>query len=161
MHKATMNNTIRCANAADIDVISKLLYQVHEIHSTIRPDLFVKGKKKYTNSELLSIINDNKRPIFVYEENDIILGYIFCIIEDETSDSHTKIRSMYIDDLCVESASRGHHIGKCLYEYAKEYAKSINCFNIYLNVWEGNEGAKKFYENLGMKVQKTTFEEIL
>ncbi|MBO7080331.1 MAG: GNAT family N-acetyltransferase [Bacilli bacterium] len=152
---------IRKAITKDIEAIDKLLYQVHDLHSTIRPDLFIKGKKKYSDLELLSIINDDTRPIFVYEVKNTIFGYIFCVVEDEISDSHTKIRSMYIDDLCVDSASRGHHIGKLLYEYAKEYAKSINCFNIYLNVWEGNESAKKFYEALGMKVQKTTFEEIL
>ena len=156
-----MNTIIRQANTKDIEAINNLLYQVHDIHHTIRPDLFIKGKKKYSDLELLSIIKDDNKPIFVYVDEGIIIGYIFCIVEDEVSESHTKIRSMYIDDLCVESASRGHHIGKCLYEYAKEYAKSINCFNIYLNVWEGNESAKKFYEALGMKVQKTTFEEIL
>lgn len=156
-----MNTIIRKAITKDIEAIDKLLYQVHDLHSTIRPDLFIKGKKKYSDLELLSIINDDTRPIFVYEVKNTIFGYIFCVVEDEISDSHTKIRSMYIDDLCVDSASRGHHIGKLLYEYAKEYAKSINCFNIYLNVWEGNESAKKFYEALGMKVQKTTFEEIL
>ena len=156
-----MSNVIRKANAKDIEAIDSLLYQVHDIHHTIRPDLFIKGKKKYSDLELLSIINDDTRPIFVYVEEDTIIGYIFCIVKDETSESHTKIRSMYIDDLCVDKVHRGHHIGKCLYEYAKEYAKSINCFNIYLNVWEGNESAKKFYEALGMKVQKTTFEEIL
>ena len=156
-----MNTIIRKANTKDIEAIDKLLYQVHNLHSTIRPDLFIKGKKKYSDLELLSIINDDTRPIFVYVEEDTIIGYIFCIVKDETSESHTKIRSMYIDDLCVDKVHRGHHIGKLLYEYAKEYAKSINCFNIYLNVWEGNESAKKFYEALGMKVQKTTFEEIL
>lgn len=156
-----MNTIIRKAITKDIEAIDKLLYQVHDLHSTIRPDLFIKGKKKYSDLELLSIINDDTRPIFVYEVKNTIFGYIFCVVEDEISDSHTKIRSMYIDDLCVDSASRGKHIGKLLYEYAKEYAKSINCFNIYLNVWEGNESAKKFYEALGMKVQKTTFEEIL
>jgi GNAT superfamily N-acetyltransferase len=33
----------------------------------------------------------------------------------------------------------GKHIGKALYEFVRGYAKSIGCYNITLNVWEGNE----------------------
>lgn len=156
-----MNNQIRSANVGDIEAINKLLYQVHHIHYSIRPDLFLEGKKKYGDSELLEIIKNKNKPIFVYEEENTIIGYIFCVIEDISNESHTKIKSMYIDDLCVDQYKRGKHIGKLLYEYAKKYAKKVFCHNIYLNVWEGNTSAKAFYESLGMKVQKTTFEEVL
>ena len=42
-----------------------------------------------------------------------------------------------------------------------EYAKSIGCHNVTLNVWEGNDSAIKFYENIGMKIQKVSMEQIL
>ena len=48
-----------------------------------------------------------------------------------------------------------------LYEYVRDYAKSIGCHNITLNVWEGNNPAISFYKNMGMQVQKTTMEIIL
>ena len=40
-------------------------------------------------------------------------------------------------------------------------AKSIGCYNMTLNVWEGNDPACSFYKNMGMKVQKTGMEVIL
>ena len=60
----------------------------------------------------------------------------------------------------VEKA-RGKHVGKALYEYVRDYAQSIGCNNITLNVWDGNDAALSFYKNMGMKVQKTTMEIVL
>ena len=70
---------IRRATLTDIDGINKLLYEVHKVHSDKRPDLFKVGSKKYTNEELAKIIVDDNRPIFVYVDNDDILGYAFCV----------------------------------------------------------------------------------
>lgn len=38
---------IRFAEETDLDRINELLYQVHKVHSDLRPDLFKKGVKKY------------------------------------------------------------------------------------------------------------------
>ena len=67
----------------------------------------------------------------------------------------------YAVDICVDENARGKHVGKALYEYVRDYAKSIGCNNITLNVWEGNEPALHFYRNMGMQVQNTTMEIIL
>ena len=71
------------------------------------------------------------------------------------------IKTLYIDDICVDEKARGHHVGKALYEHVRDYAKSIGCNNITLNVWEGNSSAISFYKNMGMNVQKTTMEIII
>ena len=71
------------------------------------------------------------------------------------------IKTLYIDDICVDETARGKHVGKALYDYVHDYALSIGCYNITLNVWEGNEPAICFYRNMGMQVQKTTMETIL
>ena len=71
------------------------------------------------------------------------------------------IKTLYIDDICVDENARGKHIGKALFEFVRNYAQSIGCYNITLNVWEGNDAALCFYRNMGMHVQKTTMETIL
>ena len=151
---------IRLARYSDIEQIEKLLYQVHDVHATIRPDLFVKGMKKYTKEELKMIIDDEKRPIYVYEAENII-GYAFCIILENKSNSLQKIKTLYIDDLCVLDTARNNHIGTKLYDYVCKKAKEFGCYNITLNVWAGNDRAQKFYEKLGMKVQKVGMEHII
>lgn len=153
---------IRRAAESDIPVIDKLLYQVHKIHSDIRPDLFNKGTKKYTDEELRSIIADELTPVFVAEKDGMVSGYAFCIHQQHINDNNlTDIRTLYIDDLCVDEASRGMHVGRALYDHVVSYARENGYYNVTLNVWAGNDSAMRFYESVGLKVQKVGMEKIL
>ena len=153
---------IRRAVYSDMDGINNLLRQVLEVHHKGRPDLFKGGVKKYNDQQLKEIIDDNNRPVFVAVEDDIVLGYAFCIIKQAVNDNIlTDIKTLYIDDLCVDENSRGMHIGKGLYEFVLDYAKSIECYNVTLNVWALNDSAMKFYESCGLKPQKIGMEKIL
>lgn len=154
---------IRRATENDIKGVGRLLFQVQELHHTGRPDLFRAGAKKYTDAELASLFQEEKTPVFVAaDEEGHILGYAFCILLQQT-DSHilTNIRTLYIDDLCVDEACRGQHIGKALYQHVLSYAKEKGCYNVTLNVWACNESAIKFYEKCGLVPQKIGMEKIL
>lgn len=154
--------TVRPAGRQDIPSLDKLLSQVLEVHHLARPDLFKSGKRKYTEAQLCAILNDETRPIFVFEEDGEVLGYVFCVFIRHINDNIlTDIKTLYIDDLCVDENSRGKHIGQKLYEYVLDYAKKQNCYNVTLNVWEGNDNAIKFYEKMGLKLQKRVMEQIL
>lgn len=154
---------IRRAEKTDIDGINKLLYEVLMIHHNGRPDLFKANVKKYTDKELALIIEDESKPIFVaVDEAENVLGYAFCLFEQhKNSNILTDIKTLYIDDLCVDEERRGMHIGKQLYEYVVDFAKLQGCYNLTLNVWACNEGAVKFYEKCGMLPQKLGMEQIL
>ena len=73
----------------------------------------------------------------------------------------TDVKSLYIDDLCVDEEKRGLHIGKELYEYVLLYAREQRCYNVTLNVWSCNVSAMKFYEKCGLVPQKVHMEKIL
>ena len=60
--------------------------------------------------------------------------------------------SLFIDDLCVDTTIRGKHIGQKLFEHAKKEAMRLGCYEVTLNVWEGNDSAKAFYEKMGGKL---------
>ncbi len=153
---------IRMAQEKDLPEINKLLYQVCMVHHNGRPDLFRAGAKKYTDGELIKIINDKNTPILVAaDENDIVRGYAFCIFQEHKSGSLTDIKTLYIDDLCVDEDYRGQHIGTLLYNAVLDFAKKNKCYNVTLNVWSCNESAMKFYEKCGLKPQKVGMETIL
>lgn len=154
---------IRRAKISDMEDINKLLVQVNMVHHEGRPDLFKVGEKKYTDDELKIIICDEQRPIFVAESEDgSICGYAFCIFKQQLNDNIlTDIKTLYIDDLCVDENIRGQHIGKSLYEAVIEFAKNSGCYNVTLNVWCLNESAMRFYEKCGLKPQKIGMETIL
>ena len=152
---------IRRADKRDIKALIELLYQVDAVHNGIRPDLFKRNTPKYSEQDLEEILNDDSKPIFVFDDG-AVLGHAFCQISEVKNHRLLQdIKTLYIDDICVDEKARGKHVGKALYEYVRDYARSIGCYNITLNVWEGNAPALSFYRNMGMKVQKTGMEEIL
>ena len=151
----------RKARKEDIKRIIELLHQVNMVHHVIRPDLFKPHTTKYNEQELETMLNDDSKPIFVFDDG-MVLGYAFCqITEIRGNQLLEDIKTLYIDDICVDEKARGKHVGKALYEHVRDYAQSISCNNITLNVWEGNEPALRFYRSMGMQVQKTTMEIIL
>lgn len=158
-----MGISIRRALPDDMEGINSLLYQVLTVHHNGRPDLFKANVKKYTDEQLLEIIRDDSKPIFVAEDEDgNVAGYAFCVFRNhEDSNVLTDIRTIYIDDLCVDEALRGQHIGKSLYEYVLDFARENGCYNVTLNVWSCNEAAMRFYEKCGLKPQKVGMEIIL
>ena len=138
--------TIRKAEEKDILRIIELLGQVLQIHADIRPDIFIPGTTKYTVSEL----------------TDVCVGYAFCQLQEQPfSTNMVPFKSLFIDDLCVDQQARGQHIGERLFEYVKNEAKRMGCYEVTLNVWAGNTSAEKFYEKMGMKTKERQMEYIL
>jgi len=152
---------VRKAVKKDIQSIIKLLHQVNMVHYVIRPDLFRPNTTKYSEQELEALLDNDNSPIFVYD-NGKVLGHAFCqITEIKDHQLLQDIRTLYIDDICVDESARGQHVGKTLFEFICDHARSVGCHNITLNVWEGNDSAFSFYKNMGMAVQKTGMEMIL
>ncbi len=154
---------IRKARLGDIPRIENLLYQVNLIHHNGRPDIFKYGTEKYNESQLKEIFADENTPVFVAtDDNGEVLGYAFCIIQQHKDDNIlTDIKTLYIDDLCVDERHRREHIGTKLLNFVYEYAKQINCYNVTLNVWSLNQDAMNFYTHSGMKPLKVYMEKIL
>jgi ribosomal protein S18 acetylase RimI-like enzyme len=154
---------IRRARESDIGRIQELLRQVAMVHHNGRPDLFKKGTAKYTEEQLRDILRDGERPVFVAAgEDGETEGYAFCVFQRHENDNIlTDVRTLYIDDICVDEKLRGQHIGEALYAAVTAFAREQGCYNVTLNVWSCNEGAMKFYEACGLEPQKTCMEKIL
>ena len=155
--------TIRKAVTDDIEDLQRLLFQVNNIHANHRPDLFKLNGIKYSSDDLVAIFQDPKRQTFVATDSKgMILGYVFCVIEnnDETS-CLQQVKTLYIDDLCVDSCHRGKHIGTELYNHALRIGKEMGCYRVTLHAWNFNEHAFEFYKRLGMTPLVTTMEQLL
>lgn len=154
---------IRIAENKDIPRIEKLLYQVNLIHHNGRPDIFKYGTEKYDEKQLREIIADQNTPVFVAtDDGGEVIGYAFCVIRQHKNDNIlTDIKTLYLDDLCVDESCRKKRIGTELLNYVFDYAKQINCYNVTLNVWNLNQDALNFYAHNGMTPLKIRMEKII
>ncbi len=153
---------IRFAQSRDIPGMLNLLQQVGEVHHQIRPDLFRSGAQKYDEAALEALLKNPDRPIFIAQNEGQVAGYAFCILQITKDDPVLRDRKvLYIDDLCVDEAQRGCGIAGALYQQVCQYARSIGCDAVTLNVWSGNDTAMAFYQKCGLKPQKVGMEFIL
>ena len=152
--------TIRKAEGRDVPRILQMLSQVLEIHARIRPDIFVPGSTKYTAAELNGILRNENTPVYVAaDEADEAVGYLFCVLREPPFTNTMRPRkSFFIDDFCVDESRRGGGIGQALFAFALEEARRLGCADVTLNVWEGNDAARRFYEKLGMRPKETQME---
>lgn len=154
---------IRKATHSDITGIQSLLRQVADIHHKGRPDLFKNGTSKYTFSELERIMENADTPILVAVDGDgTVVGHAFCVLKSsgDTAVLYDRL-TLYIDDICVDEAHRGNHVGTELCNTVLSLAKQLGCYNVTLNVWALNDAANAFYKNFGFEVQKTTMEMLI
>ena len=151
---------IRRAENRDIDAVHRLLRQVLELHAALRPDLFVSGEAKYDKDVLRHVFADDNRPVYVaVDEDDTVAGYAFCALQQRPDAAYIRPgRSLYVDDLCVDESLRGQGVGKLLFDHVVAEAARMGCTDITLNVWQGNEAARAFYDKLGMTVRETKLE---
>ena len=141
---------IRRAEQRDIPDIMNLLVQVDMVHHNGRPDLFKGPATKYSEEELAVILRDDSRPVFVLtdETDSHVLGHAFCMMQQHIGDRVlTDIKTLYIDDICVDENARRQHVGRRLYEAVLAYARECGCYNVTLNVWACNPDAQAFYES--------------
>jgi ribosomal protein S18 acetylase RimI-like enzyme len=161
--KGAIPMTIRPAVSGDIPRLLCLLQQVLELHARIRPDIFIPHTTKYTACELEEILRDSKRPVYVAsDETGQVLGYAFCVVKEQPfSNNMVPFTSLFIDDLCVDAGARGQGVGRALFAHVTAQAKAMGCYEVTLNVWQGNDSARAFYERMGLRVKEMQMEYIL
>ncbi len=121
---------VRKAGKKDIQAIIELLHQVNMVHHVIRPDLFKPNTTKYNEQELEALLDDESKPIFVFDDGQV-LGHAFCMVTEVKDDKLLQnIKTLYIDDICVNEKARDQHVGTALYEFVRDYAKSKGCNNM-------------------------------
>ncbi|MBO4873172.1 MAG: GNAT family N-acetyltransferase [Lachnospiraceae bacterium] len=147
------------AEEKHIPELLRLLVQVNMVHHNGRPDLFKGPTTKYDADELKALLSDPRHRILVCEEDDRLLGYLMGELK-ETKESRLlqPVKTLYIDDLCVDESARRQKVGSRLFEEAKAEAVRLGCSRICLTVWELNPGARRFYETMGMLPLNTTME---
>lgn len=154
-------NMIRRAEIRDVELLKPIMLEADRLHSQGRPDLFNPVIDR-DSEEIISLIKGEEKEIYVYEENETVVGYVIFEIQIILKSQQLKGEErIYISNLCVDENCRHRGIATKLFNYVVDLAKNNGCYNVVLCCWDFNDGARKFYEKLGMKPQRTIMELIV
>lgn len=152
---------VRIAEENDLVQISKILKEVHTLHQNNRKDIFKDFKEPINMDYYKSLIKDNTSEVFVYEIDNLIIGYMTLkLIEVKNHPVLLDRRILKMEDLAILNKFQNNGYGSKLFDKAIEYSKYINSDGLELQVWDFNEKALKFYQNNSMKCKYLTLEKL-
>lgn len=104
-----------------------------------------------TDEYIKQMLGNDNIHLFVAEHEGAILGMLTLAIVDIPTG-----RKAWIEDVVVDSESRGLNIGFSLVEKAKEYASLLGAKKIYLTSNHSRKAAHALYSKCGFEEYNTT-----
>ncbi|MGP4075832.1 GNAT family N-acetyltransferase [Halobacillus sp. K22] len=154
-----MEIIIRKAKKSDYDPLLPLFKQIHELHVSIRPDVYKENSTPVEPELFESQLNDDQQHIFVAEKGQDLVGVIVTEEEEITENSFVKARKvLVIHSLCVAENYRKQGIGQKLTEYVFDFGRHLSVDSIELGVTEKNSSAIEFYKSIGMTTKSRKME---
>jgi N-acetylglutamate synthase-like GNAT family acetyltransferase len=127
---------IRKANLNDLDAINILLDQLGGYHNT----------QSFLSVKLPTLLSDATQYIFVYEQDDDVIGLASAQIILELG---LEKDTMLITYLVVNDQYRSLGVGRKLEQHCCDLAISNNCGRIQLHCSKRRTRAHDFYQSLG------------
>ena len=150
-----MKTIIEVPKIEDFKRVNELARQVHELHASWRPDIFLKVDEVIDKEEFKEKIQ--AKEIYIAKTEEKIVGYMTLNIKEKSNPIMKYKKYLTIEAICVDKDERSKGIGTLLLNYAKNKGKEKGCTDLYLTVNKENENAIKLYENLGFRVKNIAY----
>jgi len=138
----------RIANKNDLSDINKIAKQVHDLHVSLRDDLYKPHQEIITASLFNQLLKEAL--VYIVEKDNIVVAYSVAYIRNVDLPILVKRRIFFIDALGVDSNYHRLKVGSFLMEELENLAINNNCDSIELQVASKNKNALKFYEKIGL-----------
>lgn len=132
------------------ELIFKLAQHIENI-DPLKRNLIQESYKVIYVDNLFKEVKENNGIIYLYVENDIVLGTIVGIIEEKSESKRTYYLGNIgeILELYVDENARGKHIGDKLVKKMEDYFLNNGCDEVRLTVFAPNVNAIGFYRKVG------------
>jgi ribosomal protein S18 acetylase RimI-like enzyme len=143
--------TIREARPEDYEALCQVLDQGDTFHRQAVPQVFRAPDGPARSREyILAIIDSDDGAFYIAEEEGQIVGAVHVLVR-QAPDIPIMVPRRYavVENIAVSSAHRRRGIGRALMERAQRWAADRALTQIELSVWEFNDGARAFYQELG------------
>lgn len=145
-----MDITIREATTADLDSIVALLDQGQNLHIEALPGHFRPFDIDDLKDWIGSLIEGGHHTVLLAESESRPIGFVQVHIEKVLArNGMTARRHVHVHSLMVDAAHRRRGVGRKLMAAAEEWARAQGVFELVLMVYEFNQPAIDFYEELG------------
>ncbi|HZG59150.1 MAG TPA: GNAT family N-acetyltransferase [Anoxybacillus sp.] len=143
---------ITAASLDDYGNINEIVKEGQDEHAEALPTIFAKVDVVMPIDYYQQLLNDKNSEVLVAKLDGQVVGFAVLEIKEAPPFASLVPRTYaYISDFGVKKSFQNNGIGKQLFFACVEWAKAKGATSLELNVWEFNQKAISFYEQLGMK----------
>jgi ribosomal protein S18 acetylase RimI-like enzyme len=146
-----MELTIREATAADYAAIGDIFAEADDLHRQHLPHIFQKPPGPAREQEyILGLLADESVGLFLAQLGGQVVGLV-CVLARAAPAVPMFVPRRYanVDSLVVQQGFRRRGIGRALMERVQAWAQDKGLDHIELHVWDFNQEAIAFYQQLG------------
>ncbi len=152
-----MNIKIRLVTEADFEQIGHIFAEENRFHAELVPEIIQIADPIMTQKWFDDVLNDPDKTLFVAEIGEDVVGVALVEIRTSIDDPiFRQRRYVHINEIAVAASHRSRGIGRLLMERIHQWGRAQGIVEIELQVWERNEKAIGFYENLGYQMWRRT-----
>ena len=141
----------RKATARESLLLSSLCVDVQRLHAEHHPEIFkMPHDDDFAVSFFQEILTDAATHIFIAEEKQRAIGYIFCKLFERPEGPFTHAnRFLQLEHISVRPEARRNGVGMALMRRAVKLAGKLGATKILLSSWDFNTLAHAFFERHG------------
>lgn len=142
---------LELARESDWEAVRRLSVQIHDLHASWRPDLYVHCDEPYPKRKFVEDIRD--RLVYTAKLDGVVAGYVVLSTMQKGGPGMIEYKALRLDAICVDEAVRGQGIGKAMVSDVRALARAFGCRELILGVYPENDGAVSFYQKCGFHIR--------
>ena len=142
---------IRKANSTDSLLLSILCMDVQQLHAEHHPEYFKTPQSPdFADDFFKKMLGQETSIIFIAEDEEGVLGYVFCNLVDRPENPFTfPRRYVMVEQISVRPQTQKHGVGRALMKQVEVTARELGFSKIQLGSWDFNINAHGFFERMG------------
>ena len=151
--RARSETGVRQALPGDYQAVAALNRQVQRFHADHYLNLFkAPAAETLTREAYEEWLASPDGLVLVAVVGDGVVGYAWAaVVNREETVYRVALRVLYVHQICVAAAVRGHGHGHRLMAAIREHAASLAIRRLELNTWAANSEARGFFEAEGFR----------
>jgi ribosomal protein S18 acetylase RimI-like enzyme len=142
-------------DASRLDEVGPLFKAMHEHHraggAQVLPFRPGEAAWERRRPHYESLLASGRGHLLLAEEDRRVIGYVMVSVTAGQVTLATGDRMAELETLSVAEGDRGQGVGRALMDAAYAVMRDLGATEVVLYVLEGNDGAVRFYERLGMR----------
>ena len=141
---------LELARESDLQELNRIAQQVHELHTSWRPDIYCQTGCIFSPEGLRECIQE--RRLFVAKLQEQVVGFALFRIRTTEGAGIVPRKVLVLESIGVDEPLRNQGIGRKMMEELRILAKAFGCSDLQLSVYPQNDEAVAFYQKCGFTI---------